>query len=92
MTISLADVTDHDIKLTDKKLTFTGKSQGKDWTAELTFFKDVEPEGSIWNVLPSSIQMKLNKKVEGEEFWPRLLADKHLEKSFVKVSVSCFFK
>lgn len=42
-------------------------------------------EGSVWNVTPSSVQMKLNKKDVDAEFWPRLLADKHLEKTNVTV-------
>jgi hypothetical protein len=44
-------------------------------------FKEIDAEGSIWNVVPASIQMKLNKKNKGEEFWPRLLADKVRENS-----------
>ena len=37
------------------------------------------------NVLPMNIQIHLMKKNQDEEFWPRLLADKHLEKNTVKV-------
>ena len=48
-------------------------------------FKEIEKEGSIWNVLPSSIHMKLNKKDQDEEFWPRLLLDKALEKTNVTI-------
>ena len=48
-------------------------------------FKEIETEGSVWNVLPASIQMKLNKKVKGEEFWPRLMKDKILEKNTVTI-------
>jgi cytosolic prostaglandin-E synthase len=48
-------------------------------------FKEIETEGSIWNVLPQSIQMKLNKKEASDEFWIRLLKDKHLEKTNVTI-------
>lgn len=48
-------------------------------------FKEIEKEGSIWNVLPSSIQMKINKKEKEDEFWPRLLLDKVKEKTNVKI-------
>jgi len=85
VTISLSDVTDHSINLTDKVLTFSGKSDGKNYSVELTFFKDVQTEGSVWNVLPMSIQMKINKKEKDEEFWPRLLLDKQKEKTNVTV-------
>ena len=47
--------------------------------------KEIETEGSIWNVLPQSVQMKLNKKEKGEEFWVRLLKDKVLEKTNVTI-------
>ncbi len=36
-------------------------------------------------MLPASIQLKLNKKEKSEPFWPRLLLDKALEKTNVKV-------
>ncbi len=37
VTIALADVIDSDIQLTDKKLTFSGKSDGKNYAVELEF-------------------------------------------------------
>jgi hypothetical protein len=52
---------------------------------ELVLFKEIETNDSILKVLPSSVQMKLNKKDQDDEFWPRLLADKHLEKTNVKL-------
>lgn len=55
------------------------------YAIEFEFFKEIKLEGSVWNVLPQSIQMKLNKKEEGEEFWPRLTNDKIREKSFVSI-------
>lgn len=48
-------------------------------------FKEISKEGSKWNVLPGSVHMQLTKKDVDEEFWPRLLADKVLEKTNVKI-------
>ncbi len=64
---------------------FSGKSDGKEYELDLEFFKGIEVEGSIYNTLPSSVQMKLNKKEKDEEFWPRLLLDKVKEKTNVKI-------
>ena len=66
----------------------SGTSNGVPYSANLEFLEDVDPqsEGSVWNVLPSSVQMKLMKKDrDKEEFWPRLLKDKVLEKNTVTV-------
>jgi hypothetical protein len=85
VTISLPDCTETDIKLEDKTLVFSGVSEKKKYALNLEFFKEVDADGSVWNVLPQSIQMKLMKKEKEEEFWPRLLLDKALEKTNVKV-------
>ena len=86
VTISLADVKDHHIDVSATTVTFKGKANGdKDYNVTLEFFKEIETDGSVWNVLPASVQMKLNKKAKGEEFWPRLLKDKALEKTNVTV-------
>ena len=85
VTISLSDVKDHKIDLTADSLTFSGNSSGKSYSLSLKFFKEVETEGSVWNVLPMSIQMKLMKKEKDDDFWPRLLHDKILEKTNVTV-------
>ena len=86
VTISLPDVTEEKFDINEKSLTFTGKSQGKEWECKFEFFKEIELEGSVWNVLPNSIQMKLLKKdQEEEEFWTRLTNDKIKEKSFCTI-------
>jgi len=85
VTIALADVVDHAIELKENGLTFAGKSNGKSYALDLEFFGEVEKEGSVWNVLPGSIQMKLSKKDKEAEFWPRLLKDKIKEKTNVTV-------
>ena len=85
LTICLQDCKDANVKLTDKGLIFSGKAGGKDYELSLEFFKEIEAEGSIYNVLPGSIQMKLTKKDKECEFWPRLLENKVLEKTNVKI-------
>ena len=77
---------DEKIVLTDGELKFEGKSEEKDYQVNIEFFKPVDAEGSTYKVLPRSVQMHILKKdKEEEEFWPRLLKDKALEKNQVKV-------
>ena len=85
ITIAVSDATETTIDLTETGLVFTGKSNGKSYALDLEFFADVEKEGSVWNVLPQSIQMKLSKKDKEAEFWPRLLKDKVKEKTNVTI-------
>eukprot|EP00567_Pseudictyota_dubia_P000186 CAMPEP_0197464924 /NCGR_PEP_ID=MMETSP1175-20131217/64275_1 /TAXON_ID=1003142 /ORGANISM="Triceratium dubium, Strain CCMP147" /LENGTH=266 /DNA_ID=CAMNT_0043000927 /DNA_START=190 /DNA_END=989 /DNA_ORIENTATION=+ len=89
VTIALPDVKDETINLSDEKLVFKGKSQDKDYQVDIEFFKSVDAKGSTYKVLPRSVQMVIMKaaKEEGEdeEFWPRLLKDKALEKNQVKI-------
>jgi prostaglandin-E synthase len=81
-----ADVKDESITLTDTGLEFKGKSQDKDYSVSIEFLKSVDSEGSTYKVLPRSVQMNIMKKdKEEEEFWPRLLKDKALEKNQVKI-------
>lgn len=47
VTISLADVVDPDIKLTSNKLTFEGKSNGKSYTLDLEFVKNIFSSSTI---------------------------------------------
>ena len=85
VTILLKDAEDVHIDLSATNLTFTGKSNEQPYRVQLEFFKEIDTESSVWNVLPFSIQMKLGKKKKGEPFWPRLLKDKALEKTNVTV-------
>jgi len=88
ITIGLPDVKDHKIDVNETSLSFSGTSNSIEYGANLEFFENVDPkaEGSLWNVLPNSIQMKLMKKdTEKDEFWPRLLKDKVLEKNSVTI-------
>jgi len=94
LTISLPDVKDETITLTDTELQFKGKSEDKDYEVNIAFFKPVNADGSTYKVLPRSVQMHIIKQ-EGDEdkekdddeeaFWPRLLKDKALEKNQVKI-------
>ncbi|CAM9892615.1 unnamed protein product [Heterosigma akashiwo] len=86
LTIALADVTDHTINLTETTLEFSGKSEDKEYACNLEFLHEVETEGSVWNVLPRSIQMKIMKKdKDADEWWGRLLKNKALEKGQVQI-------
>ena len=82
----ISDVKDEKIVLTDTELKFNGKSNDKEYEVSIEFLKAVDAEGSTYKVLPRSIQMHILKKdKEEEEFWPRLLKDKLLEKNQVKI-------
>jgi prostaglandin-E synthase len=87
LTIDLPDVCDETIILKDEELSFTGKSNGKQYEMKITFFKPVDAEESTYKVHPRNIQMHiLKKKNDGDEgFWPRLLKDKSLEKNQVTI-------
>jgi hypothetical protein len=80
------DVKNESINLTDKELQFTGTSEGKEYSVNVEFFKNVDAAGSTYKVLPRSVQMHIMKgKDDRDEFWPRLLNDKALEKNQVKI-------
>jgi len=79
------DVKDETINLSDKELQFKGKSGDKDYEVNIEFFKPVNSEDSTYKVLPRSVQMHVVKAEEEDEFWPRLLKDKLLEKNQVKI-------
>ena len=86
-----ADVKEETIELADESLKFTGTSENKEYALDIVFLKPVDAEGSTYKVLPRSVQMHVMKKEkkdkdeDEEEFWPRLLKDKALEKNQVKV-------
>lgn len=81
----VADVKDETIVLSDQSLTFKGTSENKQYEVNLEFLNALDAEGSTYKVLPRSIQMLLKKKEASDEFWPRLLKDKTLEKNQVKI-------
>jgi len=93
ITIALPDVKDETIQLKDKTLSFTGKSNNKEYALEIEFFQDVDAshEDTKYKVLPRSVQMHVMKTAKKDdasddtEFWPRLLKNKALEKNQVKI-------
>ena len=93
VTIELPDVEKDtaSITLTDERLTFAGRSQGNDYSLELEWLKsnggiDSSAEGSKYVIKPRHVQFILVKKEEG--FWLRLLEDKQLQKTNVRVDFS----
>jgi hypothetical protein len=80
------DVKDETINLSDTELHFKGKSEDKDYEVNMEFFKPADSKDSTYKVLPRSVQMHVMKATkDDEEFWPRLLKDKLLEKNQVKI-------
>ena len=68
-----------------KQLVFAGKSNGKDYALDLEFMHPLNSEKSSWKVLQRSVQMVLAKEDIEADFWVRLLKDKTLEKTNVKI-------
>ncbi|KAG7384487.1 Prostaglandin E synthase 3 (Cytosolic) [Phytophthora pseudosyringae] len=92
VTVDLPDVKDEKVSLSSNNLTFKGTSNGQQYEVKLDFFKevDVESKDSIWAKTDRNLHFHIVKKNQDEEFWPRLLADKNLEKTNVKVDWSKF--
>ncbi|RLN93031.1 hypothetical protein BBJ28_00015258 [Nothophytophthora sp. Chile5] len=92
VTVDLPDVKDEKVTLSSKNLTFRGTSNGQAYEVSLDLFKevDVEAKESIWAKTDRNLHFHIVKKEAEAEFWPRLLADKNLEKTNVKVDWSKF--
>uniref|UniRef100_K3XC04 CS domain-containing protein n=1 Tax=Globisporangium ultimum (strain ATCC 200006 / CBS 805.95 / DAOM BR144) TaxID=431595 RepID=K3XC04_GLOUD len=90
VTVDLPDVKDEKVKLTNTNLTFSGTSNGEKYEVTLDFFKevDVDAKESIWAKADRNVHFHIVKKDADAEFWPRLLSDKHLEKTNVTVDWS----
>jgi|AntAceMinimDraft_5_1070358.scaffolds.fasta_scaffold51844_1 hypothetical protein len=67
------------------QLVFAGKSNGKDYALNLEFLHPLNAEASSWKVLQRSVQLVLAKEDADADFWVRLLKDKALEKTNVKI-------
>ncbi|GMH60813.1 hypothetical protein TrRE_jg5333 [Triparma retinervis] len=80
LTISVTDLKDEKITLSNDKLVFTAKSGDSDYTSDITFFAACDADKSTYKVLPRSIQFHMVKEKQEEEFWPRLLKDKMMAK------------
>lgn len=94
LTISVPDVSKDKIKLDIKadSLTFSGYSETKKATYSVTlnFYAEIDPAASKTNHTARDVELVLQKKELGEEYWPRLLKDKaryhFLKTDFNKVS------
>merc|ERR1712154_631273 len=90
---ALADVKDESIELTDTELHFKGTSEDKLYEVNIKFYQPIDSKNpdSTYKVLPRSVQMHVMKASQEkedddeEQFWPRLLEDKLLEKNQVKI-------
>ena len=69
-----------------------GTSNGHLYQVSLDFYKEVEVDAkdSRWAKTDRNVHFYIVKKDQNEAFWPRLLMDKHLEKTNVKVDWSKF--
>lgn len=69
-----------------------GTSNGQLYEVKLDFYKDVDVEAtdSIWAKTARNVHFHIVKKERNADFWPRLLLDKALEKTNVKVDWSKF--
>ena len=67
--------------------TYSGKSNGKEYTVDLALFGEVDPddEASKWSVGKRSCMFYVIKKEKEGDSWPRLLEDKKLEKTNITV-------
>lgn len=70
----------------------SGTSNGQKYEVTLDFFKDVDVDAreSIWAKTDRNVHFHIVKKDASADFWPRLLADKHLEKTNVSVDWAKF--
>lgn len=89
-TIVLPDVVDSSVKLSEQKLSFSGKSNGKSYASELEFFAPLNEADaeSKFEVKPRGVTFHILKKEES--WWPRLLADKAKEKNQVSIDWARF--
>ncbi|RKO92626.1 HSP20-like chaperone, partial [Blyttiomyces helicus] len=74
LTISVSDVEDPKITLTEEKLVFQGTAHGKNYSLDLAFHKEVNPEASKQSVTARNITFVIAKKEVGQPYWPRLLS------------------
>mmetsp|Transcript_6247 Transcript_6247/g.7855 ORF Transcript_6247/g.7855 Transcript_6247/m.7855 type:complete len:336 (+) Transcript_6247:218-1225(+) len=87
LTIDLPDVDEKTakIELEDKKLTFKGTSEDKDYHVEIEFLHEIDSkaEDTKYSIKPRGVSFFLVKKEEGS--WSRLLENKQLQRTNVKV-------
>ncbi|RMX87313.1 hypothetical protein D0868_15002 [Hortaea werneckii] len=96
LTIAVPDVDPKKIKLDVQPthVDFSGYSETKkaQYAVKLDFYAEIDPAGTKIHHTQRDIEMVVQKKQLGEEYWPRLLKDKakvhFLKTDFNKV---CFF-
>merc|ERR1712032_684103 len=96
LTITLPDVKDETVDLTDTGLKFQGTSNSQIFEVNITFYKSVNAKDSTYKIHPRSVQMHIVKSKHDDNeaskvvtddnlFWPRLLQNKLLEKNQVNI-------
>ena len=78
VTFQVQDATDVDIKLLEKSIEFSCKSDGKEYVTKLELKGEIVPEESSQAVKPRQIEMKLKKKDEEAGYWEGLVAKKQM--------------
>lgn len=85
LVIPLRDVENTDVHFSNNRFQFSGNSNGAGYFLDVELFKDIDVQASSWTVKPTSVELKLAKKVVRDPFWPRLLLNKALERNNVTV-------
>ncbi|KAL2890245.1 Protein wos2 [Ceratocystis lukuohia] len=65
-----------DLTATGVKFNGTSDSLKKTYAVDLTLYAEIDPSQSKVNHTGKNIEIKLQKKELGEDYWPRLLKDK----------------
>merc|ERR1711916_63519 len=74
LTVTLADVKDEKIELTETTLHFEGKggTDQEDYVGDVTFFKEIDTEETTYVVRDREVQFNLVKKDQDTDYWDRL--------------------
>lgn len=76
ITIPLSDAQDVNIRVLSDVLEITLTSNGKNYASKTALFAEVISEESTNVIRPRCIEIKLQKKDQTAEYWPRLTKDK----------------
>ncbi|KXS10011.1 HSP20-like chaperone [Gonapodya prolifera JEL478] len=74
VTVNVQDVPHPTVKLTDSVLSWEGGNKDKTYQAEMTLFKEVDPNSSKQSITDRNSFFVIKKATEG--WWPRLTKDK----------------
>eukprot|EP01123_Difflugia_compressa_P012883 TRINITY_DN570_c1_g1_i4.p1 TRINITY_DN570_c1_g1~~TRINITY_DN570_c1_g1_i4.p1 ORF type:complete len:158 (-),score=48.89 TRINITY_DN570_c1_g1_i4:101-574(-) len=72
--VDVADIKNEKVEFNDKKIGFTATGGGQQYTVDIEFYEDVNPEGTKWAVHGKSTNFVIKKK--DAAFWPRLTKSK----------------